>query len=87
MGEDVASFETYTPKRKHTFIFDCPDPNHPDAFERICERLFILSQLINQNIDENSNILIATTPEAIVGPCPKHEKEKIRNFIASRSRM
>ena len=78
-GEDVASFleNLYPEKKTYFYLFDSsPDPNHPDAFERICERLTVLSQLINQNIDENSNILIATTPEAIVGPCPKHEKKK-----------
>jgi len=49
-----------------------PPPDHPEAFDRICERLSLLSALRELEGMENQNqqILIATTFEALLGSCP-----------------
>ena len=85
-GEDVAAFmESLNPDQKVEFhLFDSvPDPNHPDAFEKICERMTILSSLIRTSPKRNHLLLIATTPEALVSPCPKHERQKKSELILS----
>lgn len=78
-GEDTASLlEEINPSKKiHFHIFDhAPDSSHPDAFDRICERLTVLSILLQIDQNTDSHTLIATTPEAIIGPCPKYQKKK-----------
>ena len=78
-GEDIAAFlESLNPQKKiEFFIFDCPpENNHPDAFEKICDRLTILSALLRNGSEQDSQILIATTPEALVSPCPQQKLQQ-----------
>ena len=85
-GEDVAAFmESLNPDQKVEFhLFDSvPDPNHPDAFEKICERMTILSSLIRTSPKRNHLLLLATTPEALVSPCPKNERQKKSELFLS----
>jgi transcription-repair coupling factor (superfamily II helicase) len=55
-----------------------PIDSNPDAFERSCDRFATLSCLLHarkskKNGDKKSIILIATTPDSILGPCPPPE--------------
>ncbi|MGY8713068.1 MAG: hypothetical protein ACKVJ1_04240, partial [Verrucomicrobiia bacterium] len=83
-GEDVAAFlESFNPDQKIEFhLFDCiPESNHPDAFEKICDRLTILSTLLRSNRQKDHLLLIATTPEALISPCPKYQHQKESELI------
>ena len=74
----IASFwKTCILKRKHTFIFLIQALTQiiPDAFKEFVKAHCSFPTHQPRHV-ENSNILIATTPEALVGPCPKHEKEE-----------
>jgi len=85
-GEDVAAFlESFDSQKKIEFhLFDCvPESNHPDAFERICDRLTILSSLMRSNQQRNYQLLIATTPEALISACPKYKHQKESELILS----
>jgi transcription-repair coupling factor (superfamily II helicase) len=73
--EDIAAIiETISSDRKVKFhsLDLLHEQNHPDAFDKFCERISLLSAL--RSIDPTSNsdthILIATTPHALLGPCP-----------------
>ena len=73
--EDIAAlFEAIHPSRKIDFhCFDkTPSPDHPDSFDRICERLSLLSALrkIDELKENDSRIIVATTFDALLGPCP-----------------
>ena len=68
-GEDVASFlENLKPDLEIEFhLFDCaPESNHPDAFDKICDRLTVLSSLIQKEKTEKTISLLATTPDALI---------------------
>ncbi len=83
-GEDIAAFmENLNPEKKvHFFLFDSPpENNHPDAFEKICDRLTVLSALLRRDLDKNSQILIATTPEALISPCPQQKLQKKSELV------
>ncbi len=62
--------------------FDHPPlASNPDAFERSCDRTATLSSLLRvkkapKEGDKNRLILIATTPESILEPCPPPEERK-----------
>ena len=78
-GEDVASFvENLKPEINIDFhLFDsAPTNTHPDAFEKTCDRLTVLSSLIQSQSHESKIILISTTPEALVRGCPKFFQQK-----------
>lgn len=78
-GEDIAAFmENFYPQGKiEFFVFDGPpENNHPDAFEKVCDRLTVLSALLRSEPRENIQILIATTPEALLSRCPQQKKQK-----------
>jgi len=85
-GEDVAGLiEFLEPKKEISFfVFDeSPSPSHPDAFERDCDRISVLSKMqsAEQGTGANECLLIATTPEALLSPCPRlidHQKSEIR---------
>ena len=83
-GEDVASFvEHLKPGIEMEFhLFDsAPPATHPDAFEKTCDRLAVLSSLIHKNKTDKKIILIATTPDALVSACPKHSCQKESELI------
>ena len=83
-GEDVASFvENLRPGIEIEFhLFDSGPPGtHPDAFEKTCDRLAVLSSLIHGNEADEKIILIATTPEALVSACPKYSRQKESELI------
>ena len=74
--------------------FDHPPlDSNPDAFERSCDRAATLSSLLGaqktQDGDDKKNlILIATTPDAILGPCPPPEDHKKSEIdIAPKTRL
>ena len=80
-AEDVAAFlesvELGLQIRLHLFD-EPPSIEHPDAFERICDRLAVLSVLgeisdKDRGSSENSILLLAATPESILAPCPSVE--------------
>tara|TARA_A100001015_G_C14662507_1_gene583588 strand:+ start:60 stop:641 length:582 start_codon:yes stop_codon:yes gene_type:complete len=74
-GEDIAAFvEQLMPEinlRLHLFD-EAPVDDHPDAFERNCERASVLSLLheIKESYSPNEKLIISTTPEALRSPCP-----------------
>lgn len=85
-GEDVASFlENLKPDLGIEFhLFDCaPASNHPDAFDKICDRLTVLSSLIQKEKTEKTISLLATTPDALISACPKYNQQKESELIIS----
>ena len=83
-GEDVAAFlEGLDKERKIEYhLFDCtPQSSHPDAFEKTCDRLTVLSSLLRVNRKQKNRILIATTPEALLSPCPKIDSHRKSELI------
>ena len=86
--EDIAAlFEVLSPKS--TLSFQCfdqsPLPDHPDAFDRTCDRLTLLSLLraIEGKAVAENYILIATTFEALLGKCPILEKTEDSELLIS----
>ena len=76
-GEDIAVFiENLQTKGKVEFyLFDnAPKSNHPDAFDKICDRSTVLSSLLRKGKKDSDIILISTTPEALTGRCTKYEQ-------------
>tara|TARA_Y100001978_G_C23702867_1_gene442419 strand:- start:6568 stop:9945 length:3378 start_codon:yes stop_codon:yes gene_type:complete len=60
----------------HTFDHP-PESSNPDAFERTCDRIATLSSLLDLSKGKSADgvlVLIATTPDAILSPCPILEK-------------
>ena len=77
--EDIAAIvETISPEITIGFyLFDrTQGPDQPDAFDKMCERLSLLSSLtkINNRKFKDQLLIIATTFEALLGPCPILEK-------------
>ncbi len=77
--EDIAAIvETILPGVTIGFhLFDrTQGPDQPDAFDKTCERLSLLSSLRKINTSRSNDYLslIATTFEALLGPCPILEK-------------
>ena len=73
--EDIAALsEAIHPNEKIDFhCFDkTPNPDHPDSFDRTCERLSLLSALrrIDELKENDSRVIVATTFDALLGPCP-----------------
>ena len=73
--EDIAALvEAVLPDEKIDFhCFDkTPQPDHPDAFDRTCERLSILSALrkIKSSGEGAVRIIVASTFDALLGACP-----------------
>ena len=52
-------------------------PEHPEAFEKECDRIALLSKLLSIKSSprpcKNSLVVISATPESILGPCPQPE--------------
>ena len=73
--EDIAAlYEGFYPGCKvdfHTFDKQV-SPDNPDAFEKACDRLTLLSALrsVDLNNKEVNPILVATTMDALLGTCP-----------------
>ncbi|MDA7756770.1 transcription-repair coupling factor [Opitutales bacterium] len=74
-GEDVAGIaeELFPGLTIHFHLFDeTPNPTHPDAFERNCERASTLSLLTEfaEGKSSKHRLIIASTPEALRSACP-----------------
>ena len=73
--EDIAAlYEGFYPGCKvdfHTFDKQV-SPDNPDAFEKACDRLTLLSALrsVDLNNTDATPILVATTMDALLGSCP-----------------
>ena len=84
--EDIAAFaEAFYPCTAldfHSFDYP-PGSDHPDAFERNCERISLLSSLreVSSKQPDTDRILIATTLEALLGPCPTLEVTEAEELI------
>ena len=87
--EDIAAlYEGFYPGCKvdfHTFDKQV-SPDNPDAFEKACDRLTLLSALrsVDLNNKEVNPILVATTMDALLGTCPLlHDCEDSQITLAS----
>ena len=74
-SEDIAAlYEGFYPGSKVDFhTFDKPvGPDNPDAFDKACDRLTLLSTLRSVDLGKKTRtpILVATTMEALLGSCP-----------------
>ncbi len=85
LGEDVAALsETLTSKKVSFHLFDrTPSTDHPEFFERTCNRLSILSELRNRN---ESSMVISTTLDAILGSCPVIEQKEKSDILLERGK-
>ena len=73
--EDIAAIlETISLNQKVEFhsLDTLQQQDHPDAFDKFCERISLLSELRSLNLTNKSKtqLLVATTPNALLGPCP-----------------
>ena len=88
--EDVAGFyDIFSVNSKISFYSLNPPPSsdHPEGFERICERLTVLSALRELNHCEklDHRILIATTFEALLGQCPLYEQIEKTEYVLTKN--
>ena len=89
MGEDLAALSEYlSPETKICFhLYDeIPESNHPDAFDRNCERATVLSLLrhLQNQSDLNQRLIIGTTPEALCASCPILEESHRSEIVVHR---
>ena len=59
--------------------------SHPDAFERKCSKLSLLSALIDIQNETPSRTVIASTPDGILSPCPIITEKKKNNRLCPRA--
>ena len=91
-GEDLTSIiKALNPSLDIQFyLFGHPPvATNPDAFEKECDRLSLLSNLLaikECEIAENPNnlLIISTTPDAILAPCPAVEKMHESEVVLSK---
>ena len=80
-GEDLVAIQKslFRDLTVEFFLWDkAPSPDHPEAFEKECDRIALLSKLLSikasPQSDKKSLITISATPESILGPCPQPDK-------------
>lgn len=68
---DIAGTLFSTPVNFHTF-YRSQASGDPDSFDRTCERISLLSSLrdVSALATQPAHILVATTFDALLGPCP-----------------
>ena len=80
LGEDIAALVEFArPSQKFEFhlLDEISGPLHPESFERGCDKISLLSSLMELNRENSRKIIVATTPSAILSPCPlRRNKEK-----------
>jgi len=76
--EDIAALYEgfFSGSRINFHTFDkVVSPDNPDAFEKACDRLTLLSELrsMGENTQQPNPLLVATTIDALLGSCPRVE--------------
>ena len=74
--EDIAALYEgfFSGSRINFHTFDkVVSPDNPDAFEKACDRLTLLSELrsMGENTQQPNPLLVATTMDALLGSCPR----------------
>ena len=74
--EDIAALYEgfFSGSRINFHTFDkVVSPDNPDAFEKACDRLTLLSELrsMGENPHQSNPLLVATTLDALLGSCPR----------------
>ena len=74
--EDIAALYEgfFSGSRINFHTFDkVVSPDNPDAFEKACDRLTLLSELrsMGENTQQPNPLLVATTIDALLGSCPR----------------
>ena len=83
VAEDITAHAELHHQNKKQFEFHLleakPADSHPEAFERNCNKLSLLSSLVKGQELEDIQIIIAATPESLLAPCPsKRKKQKTK---------
>ena len=79
IGEDISALVEFSyPEQKFEFhvLHENSGQLHPDSFERNCEKICLLSTLIEISKKSDNKIIIATTPSGILSPCPLRQKKE-----------
>ena len=93
LAEDIAILsEIQTQNEKNSIelhlLEENPSDSHPDFFEKNCNKLSLLSSLMDLDSSGNKKIIIAATPETLLSPCTRREnKEKQELRITSGSEI
>jgi len=74
--EDIAALYEgfFSGSRINFHTFDkVVSPDNPDAFEKACDRLTLLSELrsMGEDSQQSNPLLVATTMDALLGSCPR----------------
>lgn len=88
LAEDVTALCELHDKGKARYHFHLLEENplssHPDAFEKNCNKLSLLSALMNERSTEGSKLIIASTPDSLLAPCPPLEVKKAKELLVSK---
>ena len=83
-SEDVALFLRFSGDQRPTTILPFPEPvaEEPgEILDQTCDRLAVLAELAKQPTDGTDRILVATTPAALLAPCPERSSLEEREII------
>ena len=79
-GEDLTAIQKslFKDLTVEFYLWDkAPSPDHPEAFEKECDRIALLSKLLSIKSSPQSGkkslTIISATPESILAPCPRPE--------------
>ena len=89
ISEDIVAFAEIFNKDQSVFelhlLEEEPPSSHPDAFERKCDKLSLLSTLMNHEFCENDKkIVIAVTPDSLLSPCPSKKEREFHQIKISK---
>ena len=89
ISEDIVAFAEIFNKDQSVFelhlLEEEPPSSHPEAFERKCNKLSLLSTLMNHEFSENEKkIVIAATPDSLLSLCPSKKEREFHQIKISK---
>ncbi|MFP6855550.1 MAG: DEAD/DEAH box helicase, partial [Opitutales bacterium] len=83
-AEDVALFLRLSGDKRTTITLSFPEPiaEEPgEILDQTCDRLAVLAELAKQPTKNNNRLIVATTPDAMLAPCPERTALDEREII------
>ncbi|MFP6899498.1 MAG: DEAD/DEAH box helicase, partial [Opitutales bacterium] len=83
-AEDVALFLRFAGDKRTTATLPFPEPvaEEPgEILDQTCDRLAVLAELAKRPGDGSDRLLVATTPYALLAPCPERASLKEREIV------
>jgi transcription-repair coupling factor (superfamily II helicase) len=88
VAEDITAHAELHQQNKKKIEFhlleENPSDSHPEAFERNCNKLSLLSSLIEGRAPDDIKTIIAATPESLLAPCPSKKEKTEKQMVISR---